>query len=78
MIRLSVIEAVGLNLFGLFPFEKIHASGHLSGINLKRMIQEINPKYIIPIHAEKPELFMDIAGANTEVILPNYGELIAF
>jgi ribonuclease J len=77
MIDLKRVEE-WLNMFGLFPYEKIHASGHLSGIDLKQMIQEINPKYLIPIHTEKPELFKDIVGADTEVIIPNYGVPIAF
>jgi mRNA degradation ribonuclease J1/J2 len=52
--------------------------GHLCGADLKQMIQQINPKYLIPIHTEKPELFKDIVGADTEVVLPNYGVPIAF
>lgn len=46
-----------LKLFHLFPYYKIHASGHLSGTELKQMIQQINPAFLIPIHTEHPELF---------------------
>ncbi len=34
-----------------------HASGHASGDEIKKMIKEINPKELIPIHTEHPELF---------------------
>ncbi len=34
-----------------------HASGHASGDEIKSMIKEINPKEIIPIHTEHPEMF---------------------
>lgn len=34
-----------------------HASGHASGDEIKDMIKKINPKILIPIHTEHPELF---------------------
>ncbi len=34
-----------------------HASGHASGDEIREMIKEINPKKLISIHTEHPELF---------------------
>ena len=59
-----------LRLLHLLPYQKIHASGHASGTELKRLINEINPKILIPIHTEKPELFKDQFRKGIEVILP--------
>ena len=36
--------------------ERAHCSGHASGPELRELVQEINPKRIVPIHTEKPEL----------------------
>lgn len=59
-----------LKLFDLFPYHKIHASGHLNGIELKHLVREINPKLLIPVHTEHPEMFADIASAATKLIPP--------
>ena len=44
---------------GRFGLAKIqaHCSGHASGPDLNRILEEISPKKIIPIHTEQPELF---------------------
>jgi ribonuclease J len=34
-----------------------HASGHASGEEIKKMIKQINPEILIPIHTENPKLF---------------------
>lgn len=34
-----------------------HASGHACAYEIKRMIRDINPEILIPIHTEHPELF---------------------
>ncbi|RXA18485.1 MBL fold metallo-hydrolase [Methanosarcina sp. MSH10X1] len=34
-----------------------HASGHASGLELIKMINEIKPDSVIPVHTEKPDLF---------------------
>ena len=39
------------------PLLHIHASGHANGLDLAQMIQGIQPKKLMPIHTEKPELF---------------------
>lgn len=39
-----------------------HCSGHADGKEIREMIQTINPKELIPIHTEHPELFEKIHG----------------
>jgi len=34
-----------------------HASGHASGVEIQKIIGAINPKEVVPIHTENPELF---------------------
>lgn len=38
---------------------KYHASGHISPEGLERLIEEINPDIIIPVHSEHPEWFLE-------------------
>ena len=45
-----------LSFFRL-PKLHVHASGHASGLDLMRVVQDIRPKKLIPIHTESPELF---------------------
>jgi len=40
----------------------VHASGHVSGVELKAFVREIKPRQIFPIHTEHPELFKGLAG----------------
>lgn len=47
-----------LSKFGLeYKKDYYHASGHASGVQIKEMIDKINPKLIFPIHTEHPEAF---------------------
>jgi len=63
-----------LRMFDLFPYEIIHASGHLDGVDLKRLVRQINPRFLIPVHTEHPEMFQGLAGSGTEVIPPEHGK----
>jgi len=45
-----------INFFGLKTYH-FHASGHASGIEIRKIIETINPDELIPIHTEHPELF---------------------
>ena len=47
-----------LDYFGL-EFHQAHCSGHASGANLEKLINEINPGRIYPIHTEHPEIFRE-------------------
>ena len=41
-------------------FHQVHASGHCSGEEIKELVTRINPKKLIPIHTEYPELLKGI------------------
>jgi len=45
-----------LRRFGL-DYHQIHASGHCSQAEMQEMVRTINPKVVIPVHTEHPELF---------------------
>lgn len=53
--------------FGLYPMHQIHASGHAPGTEIKRMINEMKPKKVIPVHTEHPMEFKKIAGKGIKV-----------
>lgn len=61
------IELCGLKL------ECAHTSGHLHQEDLERFISEINPRIVIPIHTEHPQLFRQWA---REVHIPHLGETL--
>ncbi len=63
-----------LKLFGLYPEQKIHSSGHACGPAIFDMIQKINPKTLFPIHTLKPETFKWLPGIN--VAFPEYGKKV--
>jgi ribonuclease J len=48
-----------LDFFGLKKHH-FHCSGHADGKEIREMIQTINPKELIPIHTQQPELFEKI------------------
>jgi len=50
------------NWIDFFRLEKhhFHYSGHASGIEIQKIVQTINPKELIPIHTEQPELFEEM------------------
>ncbi len=60
-----------LRKFNLYPQNKIHASGHASGNHLFKMVESINPKLLIPIHTEFPELYKEV---HKKVKLVNEGK----
>lgn len=48
-----------LRHFNLFPYHQAHCSGHASGEDLKRLIEETDPEVVIPIHTERPHKFRE-------------------
>ena len=36
-----------------------HASGHASASELLRIVEEISPEIVLPVHTEKPEFFVE-------------------
>jgi len=57
-----------LRHFGL-GFHQIHASGHCSQPHLKKIIDKIKPKQIVPVHTEYPEIFKQLF-KDIEVVIP--------
>ena len=45
-----------IELYGL-KLEYAHTSGHMYQKDIERLISEIDPKIVVPIHTEHPELF---------------------
>jgi ribonuclease J len=67
-----------LERFNLEEIHQIHASGHASGEELTKLIEDINPEIIFPIHTEKPKLFKNLLeGTEIEVVLPEIGKPIS-
>jgi len=58
----SVVMQRWLDHFNL-RFHQAHASGHCSQDDLQWLINEINPRRVIPIHTEKSEIFAKITRA---------------
>ncbi|HII60949.1 MBL fold metallo-hydrolase [Pyrococcus horikoshii] len=67
------VHGFRVDKYGKPIFEKgFHASGHISREELRKVIDEIDPDYVIPVHTEKPELFKWAFGER--VILLKNGE----
>ena len=59
--------------------KRSHVSGHVSNVELRQLIETINPKYIIPIHTIYPEMFHPLVdNIDCEVIIPNHEETYTF
>ncbi len=52
-------------------FVQSHASGHATGDEIREMVKEIDPRVLLPIHTEHPEMMRGIVD-RTELV--NYGE----
>ena len=55
-------------------FVRRHVSGHASKMELKALIERINPTKIIPIHTANPEIFEGMFEG--KVVLPKYAQSI--
>jgi ribonuclease J len=62
-----------LTHFGLYPYIQSHASGHLNYDEIKDGIETIQPKALIPVHTQHPEVFQTL---HNNVILPERGAAI--
>ncbi len=60
-----------LKHFGLHPYIQLHCSGHASGYEIQEMVNQLNPKKVIPVHTEKPAEFSSFHG---DVLLKGLGE----
>ena len=65
-----------LNHFGL-PMYQIHSSGHMMPTELREAIGEINPKRLVPIHTEQPELYRLFVKDLTQVDIPTKGSTVS-
>lgn len=59
-----------LRHFNLYPYLQVHASGHASGPEIKKLVKDINPGVVFPIHTESPECFNEVEGINIEIPVP--------
>ena len=59
--------------FGLYPYTHIHASGHLNYDEIRDVVQTVQPKVLIPVHTQHPEVFKSF---HDNVILPEKGVAI--
>ncbi len=61
------------------PSYRVHASGHATPHDIINFIEEVKPKYLIPIHTEHPEFFRKLfQSSDIQVILPNKNQSIEF
>lgn len=57
------------------PERGLHASGHASGPELVEMVKQISPRVFIPIHTEKPKLYIEhLKGTGINVHVPSLRE----
>ncbi len=59
-----------LNHFGL-DYKHVHASGHAPSTDIVKMINEVKPRLLIPIHTEKPDKFFELIKNKIEIELPS-------
>jgi mRNA degradation ribonuclease J1/J2 len=67
------LDLLKLELHGMGSEDKLHASGHASGREIKETLEQINPKIIIPIHTKKPG---HLKQHFDNIILPELGSSI--
>lgn len=66
----ALVEALGLR------YHQIHASGHIYAAPLKRAIREIDPRILVPIHTEHPDLFVDLLDGEDRCRIVRDGETL--
>ena len=59
-----------LSHFGL-GYKHVHASGHAPGTDIAKMINEVKPRLLIPIHTEKPDEFSKLVSNKIDIELPS-------
>ncbi len=77
------LEIIGLtkpmrNAEGILEINSVegfHASGHAGTEELAKFVKIVNPKYLIPVHTEKPGNWVDLLkDTNIKILLPEYGK----
>ena len=64
-----------MEYFGISVFH-IHSSGHATPIDLREIIERVDPEYVIPIHTLRPRLMKNFLGDKYKWILASKGEEI--
>jgi ribonuclease J len=55
----------------------LHASGHACGPDLLKIVREVQPGVLIPVHSEHPHFYIDhLSGSSINVVLPTLGGTI--
>ncbi len=68
--------AAWMEHFGM-PLFHIHVSGHILPQELRKIVKQISPRKLIPIHTEYPQFFKRyLKDIVPEIILPEKGEMI--
>lgn len=68
----------GFHPVGFEGAEGLHASGHASGPDLVRLVRDIAPRLLIPVHTLTPEVYAErLAGTGIAVHVPRVGVPIA-
>lgn len=61
------------------PLYQIHASGHARPHEMKEVVERINPRTVIPVHTECPELYAKyLENLECDIHVPQYGEEFSF
>ncbi|MCR4397534.1 MAG: exonuclease [Firmicutes bacterium] len=53
-----------------------HASGHINGKGIIELVEEISPRFVIPVHTEQPEFFRANFGRTHRTIIPAPGSTV--
>jgi ribonuclease J len=67
------LDLFSLTQYGRRSEDGLHASGHAAGPEIRDMVQEIDPRIIVPIHTEHPEAFNSMS--QNVVIVEKNGSL---
>jgi ribonuclease J len=72
-LRFFKLRVVGFRMEGgKIKFERgYHASGHASPGELLEVVEEINPKMVVPVHTENPEFFKEMVKGREVRIVKN-------
>jgi len=69
-----------LMLHGVRRYYRIHVSGHISPDQIGDLVESINPRFVLPIHTEHPDLFDAFLPRRMRdrIILPGAGDVLRF
>ena len=71
------IALLGVTEEGEEEKSPFHVSGHACRSDLLKVVDVINPQTVIPVHTEKPELYVEALRGKCEVLLPERGQPIS-